>query len=367
MVCRRLRGFTLIELLVVIAIIAVLIGLLLPAVQKVREAANRTTCGNNLKQMGLALHNYHDTFKQFPPAKINSGSSSYGTKTSSFYPRQPYKVFNHTGFVLLLPFIEQENLYKQYNFDYPSCKSSWYDPKDARYPALTCADLARPDVGDANANVVGTLVPIYQCPSEGKPKPTVTDTVANDQCGAYARTNARRSSYLFVTCNATDYTPSYPYWENPRYVGPFGTNGAASLADIKDGTSNTLAIGESRQEHTSTSYGPYWGSGTHTAVHGYTPWCDGTPENCPNPPTPSRSYRAFNINYPYGRVIPIPPLTDYRADLQYAWGFGSWHPGGANFVLCDGSVKFLRDGIDYVIFQALTTIANGEVVNAADL
>jgi prepilin-type N-terminal cleavage/methylation domain-containing protein/prepilin-type processing-associated H-X9-DG protein len=358
MVHTRHRGFTLIELLVVIAIIAVLIGLLLPAVQKVREAANRSQCSNNLKQMGLALHNYHDTHKRFPPAKINSGSSTLGTKTASFYPRQPYKVYNHTGFVLLLPFIEQENLYKQYNLDYPSCNSSWEAD-------LTCADLAMGGINEANANVVGSRVPIYECPSEGQPRPTVTDTTSNEKCAAYARTNARRSSYLFVTANATDYTPSYPYWDNMRYVGPFGTNGAASFADIKDGTSNTLAIGESRQQHTSTSYGPYWGSGTHTAVHGYTPWCDGTPANCPNPPTPSRSYRAFNINYPYGRVIQ--GLTDYRAELQYAWGFGSWHPGGANFVMCDGSVKFLRDNIDYLTLQALSTIANGEVIDASDL
>src|SRR5262249_53570744 len=120
------RGFTLIELLVVVAIIGVLIALLLPAVQKVREAANRMSCGNNLKQIGLALHHYHDVYQRLPPAKINSGSSSLGGNTPSFYPADNgYRVYNHTGFLLLLPYVEQENLYKQFDFTYPACDSAF--------------------------------------------------------------------------------------------------------------------------------------------------------------------------------------------------------------------------------------------------
>src|SRR5262245_52213577 len=126
------RAFTLIELLVVIAIIGVLVGLLLPAVQKVREAANRMSCQNNLKQMGLAVHNYHDTNGSFPPAKVNSGGGlNQNILSYSFYPSDPPAasgnmiVYNHVGWVFLLPYLEQDNLYKLYDFKKPSVNSSW--------------------------------------------------------------------------------------------------------------------------------------------------------------------------------------------------------------------------------------------------
>jgi prepilin-type N-terminal cleavage/methylation domain-containing protein/prepilin-type processing-associated H-X9-DG protein len=327
------RAFTLVELLVVIAIIAVLIGLLLPAVQKVRESSARSKCANNLHQMGLALHNYHDANGSFPPAKINSGSSGVG---KSFYPGQPFLVYNHTGFVLLLPYLEQDNLYKQYDFTIPSSNSNWQGATIANSPVGLPAN-------HPNAAVVGTYLPVYACPSDKIP------VVANETgFGPYSRTNACRSNYLFSCGQTDDYTASY----NPTatYSGAFGTNGGARLTDIRDGRSNTIAIGESKQDHTSSSYGPYWGSGTHTAVQGYVGgvWSNTLPPD------------GFNVNYPWGRVVD--GQSGRAGLLQYAWGFGSWHPGGANFVLCDGSVRFINDSISFPLFQALNTINGGEIV-----
>jgi prepilin-type N-terminal cleavage/methylation domain-containing protein/prepilin-type processing-associated H-X9-DG protein len=329
---RPRHGFTLIELLVVIAIVGVLISLLLPAVQKVREAASRSKCANHLKQMGIALHHYHDVYGIFPPAKINSGSAGPYTDTTSFYPGLPY-VYNHTGFVLLLPYLEQENLYRQYDFAYPSSNSNW-----------TGGTLANGGVNAGNANVVEARVPVYECPSDQEPP------VENESgTGPYARTNARRSNYLF-NCGATDdYTPSYNAGRS--YSGAFGTNGATRLSQIGDGTSNTIAIGEAKQDHTYSGYGPYWGSGTHTAVQGYV----GTVWSSTLPPD------GFNVNFPWGRVVD--GFSGRQGELQYAWGFGSWHPGGGNFVFCDGSVRFLPDAISFPLFEALTTVNGGELVN----
>ena len=189
--------------------------------------------------------------------------------------------------------------------------------------------------GTPNAEVVATRIAVYECPSDDDP-----NDPSEKGYGPYARTHARRSNYLFGTGAYTDYSGQY----DPKYLyaGAFGNNGAAKLGSIRRGTSQTIAVGESKQLHTSSSYGPYWGAGTHTAVHGYTP--------------PSDS--KFNVNYPYGKCSGNP---DYFC--QYAWGFGSWHPGGANFVFCDGSVHFLVDEISYPTLVALNTPNSGGVIN----
>src|SRR5262249_41324485 len=224
-------GFTLIELLVVIAIIGVLVGLLLPAVQKVREAANRMSCQNNLKQIGLALHNYHDSYGTFPPGGITNGvcCSTQGGPNWA---------------ILLLPFIEQDNLYKQYNFSKTS-----EDP--------------------LNAPVVQSYVKTYTCPSDTNAKmlmvpdsgpATVVTPNAQYMTGSYrgmegvtdgvywfdaecGRVSPSSQRGLLHSIFAAKYPPTFA-GGSPAGIAPLPYPNAEKIASITDGTSNPLAVGE---------------------------------------------------------------------------------------------------------------------------
>jgi len=341
MTCRRegRRAFTLIELLVVIAIIAILIGLLLPAVQKVREAAARMQCQNNLKQIGLALHGFNDVYSRLPAAMIHSGRYNNannrpyeGPEVS--YKGQPYVVYNHTGFVALLPYIEQGNLFKQYNYAYISNGSI-----GTGYSLTPGADPA----GNPNRIVGSTPMKVYTCPSDVNPAPVMSTTDAAgsfyERGGNGAYPGVARSNYLFNTGQYNDYSAD---WSNGTSAarGPFGNNGATAVGRVSDGTSNTIAIGESTQIHTSASYGPYWGAGTHTAVHGY------------------NGGASYVPNYPYGNCA-----GSSVKKCTYAWGFSSNHTGVTQFVMLDGSVRGIKDGIDYTtVWLPLTTPDGGEIV-----
>jgi prepilin-type N-terminal cleavage/methylation domain-containing protein len=249
---RSPRAFTLIELLVVIAIIAVLIALLLPAVQQAREAARRSQCKNNLKQMGIALHNYHDTHKYFPPALISSGRVTI-----------PTPVLNTTGFVLLLPYIDQAPLYNQYNFNLPSSISN---PSPYTRPLAGGVTTST-----ANQAIYSVKLDVYTCPSDPANGQSVT-SAANNQGDFYERNQVRRSNYLFSSGDYTDYNLSFGAYSGSTNQGAFGNDGAATIRDIRDGTSGTILVGESKQlGKTSPNFGPYWGAGTHTCCHGYTP------------------------------------------------------------------------------------------------
>jgi len=188
--------------------------------------------------------------------------------------------------------------------------------------------------------VYTTYMKVYTCPGDKNPPEVVLDTP--NSSNFYERNNVRRANYLFNTGHYTDYDVDYNR-TSPSYRGVFGNNGACGIRDIHDGTSNTIAVGEARQTSISTSFGPYWGAGTHTSVHG----------RILNPNSGVTAINYSSINYPNGRIVQ--GYTDYRAILQYAWQFGSWHSSGANFVFCDGSVKFLNDSINYVTFQSLAT------------
>jgi prepilin-type N-terminal cleavage/methylation domain-containing protein/prepilin-type processing-associated H-X9-DG protein len=354
----RWTGFTLIELLVVIAIIAVLIGLLLPAVQKVREAANRMSCTNNLKQLGIACHSFNDNYGKLPAALIHSGRYLYPAGGPVYsgpevnYTGQPYRVYNHTGFVALLPYIEQENLFKQYNYQYISSASNPASGQPLGPDGPNNTYTTNPNVAVGQA-----YVKVLVCPGDENPAPQLTDT-PRTSTNYYERIQTRRGNYLFNTGFYTDY--DRPWGNQAIWArGVFGNDGATAIGRISDGTSNTFMIGESTQIHTSSSYGPYPLYGTHTAVHGRI--LNG---NNANPPDWSDAlYGQYSrINYPQNVCAGFNTRSSYIKYCTYAWGFSSVHPGGANFVMCDGSVRFMKDQTDLMTLAYLATPDGGEVV-----
>jgi prepilin-type N-terminal cleavage/methylation domain-containing protein/prepilin-type processing-associated H-X9-DG protein len=302
--CWPRRGFTLIELLVVIAIIAVLIGLLLPAVQKVREAAARAKCQNNLKQIGLALHAYHDANQSLPPG-INAPLISGWSQTGS--PGWGWAAY-------LLPYIEQQNLFRTIRFD------------------LSIAD-------PVNAAPRVTPVAIYLCPSDSA-TPTFTATAAGapGQPGVPI-CDVASANYLGM-------------WSSEDIMSPTAWNGVlypqsrVRFADITDGLSQTFALSERSQRH---------GQVTWT---GAVPGAQTVPTD-PQAAGQSDGNAAMTLGYVGAANNP--------GEVGGVWSSAyhtSSHGVGSNFLFCDGHVKFLTPAIDFATFKALATRAGGEVIGA---
>lgn len=291
------RGFTLVELLVVIAIIGILIALLLPAVQAAREAARRSQCTNNLKQIGLGLHNYHSATKAFPPGWVRT----HGTSADPDDPSWAWSVS-------VLPYMEQQPLYQRLNAS-----------------KVTMSYVFKNDLA-----ALQTAVSTYMCPS---------DTAAGTPPG----TNPNRT---FLKVGSLTFNPAvaiglsnYPgNGGNQGDTGLFQENLSMTMTDIQDGTSSTLAVGERMSPLIKT------------------------PSN--NPPNDG-GYAALwagldqvaneMINQPGGTQGCVRGYTYYRMPDGYSntgtdWpdlAFSSMHPGGANFLLCDGSVRFISNTINW--------------------
>ncbi|HET6572129.1 MAG TPA: DUF1559 domain-containing protein [Fimbriiglobus sp.] len=344
---RTRRGFTLIELLVVIAIIAVLIGLLLPAIQKVREAASRTQCQNNLKQLGIALHNYSTTRPtgKFPAGLIHPSRYSaplapkpYSGAEANYTQDGVYKIYNHSGFVALLPFIEQDPLYQGYNYAYVGSIS----------PSGTFPLGLNPPT-NKNLLVASDPLKMYGCPSDEVPQPVVPNGVdpaavsrSNYLLNAGAPASLSGIS-TYATLASVEMGPQYA--SMPKSVrGAFGVDGAASPGSMKDGSSNTVAIGESRQIHATvgnangSTAAPFWGTGTYGAVLGQVDTVNMTPN----------AKVGVCADNPTGPAV-----------CQGPGGFGSQHSGVTNFLFSDGSVHPISDGINTGTFTALLTADAG--------
>ncbi|WP_425616966.1 DUF1559 domain-containing protein [Anatilimnocola sp. NA78] len=323
--CGRLQtGFTLVELLVVIAIIGVLVALLLPAVQAAREAARRSQCTNNVKQLVLALHNYHDTHLVFVP-----GGLSYGWCTTPATP--PPKVLNLNGMLLLLPFVEQTPLYSKYNMSASAANITVGNSTPA-----TNTNLAGDAIAAGNADVVSQKLKIFSCPSDnGDPWLAVGGFYGIASSGTTLK--GSKSNYDFsagqsYACDNWMTNISSP----ARRM--FGENSNCRMADVVDGTSNTAAIAE-------TTYNVYNG---RCAAWGYRGWVM-TGANI-------GSTRGIN-NWTYSTQIP-------RIGRLGSWGeAGSLHPGGCMVGKADGSVIFLMENTDLTTRERFAAMGDGEVAN----
>jgi len=285
----RRRAFTLIELLVVIAIIAILIALLLPAVQQAREAARRSQCKNNLKQIGLALHNYHDTHNTLPPGNVKL--EQFGN------------AWDPVGWsTMCLPFLDQSPLYNQL----------------AQETSNFTQEYDRSASGNGS-----TPLAAFMCPSDIMPaiNPNRSD-------GHMAKSN-----YLGVIAN---YFVGDNDYNTASYNGCFGVNTKLTLSNIKDGTSNTLLVGEKDggtvSGLTPRDAGIWIGSD-------YVGWHD----------------RMFSFT---SKSYVINKVGGTRPDRA----FGSFHVGGAQFLIADGSVRFISENIDGDTWEALGTRNGGEII-----
>ena len=344
------KAFTLIELLVVIAIIAVLIALLLPAVQAAREAARRAQCINNMKQIGLAFHNYASSNNTFPPAKVYAGQGDPYTND----PGGVGFVMNTTCHTMILNFMEQAPLYNAYNFSMPSSNAIY---TAAEGPNLTVVGLAFGGML-VNTTVTQTNIATFICPAEAYIAPGNNPTDNATRANLYQTLNAARCNYL--VCASKDYVEDHNgtymnkvYGGMPIDAGVFsGADLCTSIAMISDGTSNTGLAGESPLQKlvwppsnagkVPSSYGGFWGQGCYTSTQG-------------------RVWPLNNADTKYGlpNYPPIPPQK-----LLSAWQFGSVHPGGLNFLFADGSVRWIKNSINGNIWFSLQTTHGGEIISS---
>ena len=296
--CAR-RGFTLIELLVVIAIIAVLVALLLPAVQQAREAARRSACQNNLKQLGLALNNYENQTDVFPPGWIGVNAA-----------RQP-DVEGHSGFgwaTFILPFLDQE-------------------------PLLRSMTLERGILDPANTQAIQTTISVFRCPSDVGPERWTIHEEGTNRALTELATVSYVGSWGTLEIEDTAFPGGAPLpaGQTARSDGAFYHNSSIRTADFLDGLSNTFLAGERKTDRQQD-----W----------YATWSGAVPEG----------------EEAIGRILGVTDHTP-NSDHAHMEDFSSHHPGGVHMLNGDGSVRFISNTIDEPAWQALATLQGQEVTS----
>jgi prepilin-type N-terminal cleavage/methylation domain-containing protein/prepilin-type processing-associated H-X9-DG protein len=366
------KAFTLVELLVVIAIIGVLIALLLPAVQKIREAANRTKCLNNLKQLALACHNYHDTNGTLPPAGFQNpawtGNGIWGGTGGWQSDKGGFHLY-------ILPYMEQDNLFKQVaQFDLYApnvdtiTRACWFDangnqlPPDPTKPPITKSG-SRP-LDPNGLAVLPKILPYHRCPSDpwNNPGAHASNYVGNgginDYSGSWANCSYDPFSPLY--CNGQAMTPPhnwtcysaengmFHYVDDPKYH-------TLKITSASDGTSNTILLGEDLVD----KHVYLWGDQANGLRGPYSMDCGFQLHNGIVP-----------INYP---IISADLQSDCSPDPKHAMlnlsvssGYKSQHPSGANFAFVDGSVHFIKQSIDPISMIQLCVRNDGEVIANPD-